>query len=153
MKIFAALILLISSSAFALVGGHQYQFDNELDNVRFRALAAELRCPKCQNQNLADSNSPVAADLRDELYRMVKDGHPDLQIMEFMVSRYGEFVRYRPQVSQKTWVLWYGPAILVVFGIIIILLLGRRGQKKSQQTHSVDKQRLQSLLDDEENKS
>lgn len=153
MKFLAVFLLVLSSSAFALVGGHQYQFDNEIDDVRFRILAAELRCPKCQNQNLSDSNSPVAADLRDELYRMVKEGHPDQQIMEFMVSRYGEFVRYRPEVSQKTWVLWYGPAILVVFGIIIVLLLGRRGQKKSKQPRSVDKQRLQSLLDDEENKS
>jgi cytochrome c-type biogenesis protein CcmH len=152
MKIMALFLLFISQISMAMVDGHKYQFDNKLDDVRFRALAEELRCPKCQNQNLADSNSPLAKDLRDELYRMVKDGTPDLHIMDFMVSRYGDFVRYRPEVSSKTWVLWYGPPVLIVFAMLIIFLVGRN-KAKAPVNKEVDQQRLDSILDDEGGKS
>jgi len=103
-----------------------YEFQDEVTKIRFQALSKELRCPKCQNQNLAGSNSPIAADLRRELYELLQQGKADIEIVNFMVDRYGEFVLYRPRVSQLTYVLWFGPAVLILFGIIIVIVIVRR---------------------------
>jgi len=103
-----------------------YEFQDEVTKIRFQALSKELRCPKCQNQNLADSNSPIAADLRRELYELLQQGKADIEIVNFMVDRYGEFVLYRPRVSELTYVLWFGPAVLILFGIIIVIVIVRR---------------------------
>ena len=83
-----------------------YEFRDEVTKIRFQALSKELRCPKCQNQNLADSNSPIAADLRKELYELLQQGKADSEIVTFMVDRYGEFVLYRPQLKKQTYILW-----------------------------------------------
>lgn len=103
-----------------------YEFRDEVTKVRFQALSKELRCPKCQNQNLADSNSPIASDLRKELYELLQQGKADSEIVTFMVNRYGEFVLYRPRVSSLTYVLWFGPAVLIFFGFIIVMIIVRR---------------------------
>jgi cytochrome c-type biogenesis protein CcmH len=103
-----------------------YLFQDEVTKVRFQALNKELRCPKCQNQNLADSNSPIAADLRKEVYELLQQGKADSEIVTFMVDRYGEFVLYRPRVSQLTYVLWFGPIILILVGIFIVIMIVRR---------------------------
>ena len=101
-----------------------HEFGSDEDRGRYRVLIDELRCPKCQNQNLSDSNSQIAIDLRDEVARMVQEGQTDDQIIDFMVTRYGDFVLYRPPVQSNTMVLWVGPSVmfglgLLVFGIII----------------------------------
>jgi cytochrome c-type biogenesis protein CcmH len=101
-------------------------FQDEVTKIRFQALSKELRCPKCQNQNLADSNSPIAADLRRELYELLQQGKADSEIVNFMVERYGEFVLYRPRVSQLTYVLWFGPVVLILLGIIVVIVVVRR---------------------------
>ncbi|GAA0813835.1 cytochrome c maturation protein CcmH [Colwellia asteriadis] len=103
-----------------------YEFHDEVTKIRFQALTKELRCPKCQNQNLADSNSPIAADLRNEVYELLMQGKADIEIVDFMVKRYGEFVLYRPRVSQLTYVLWFGPAVLILFGAIVVTVIVRR---------------------------
>jgi cytochrome c-type biogenesis protein CcmH len=103
-----------------------FQFRDEVTKIRFQALSKELRCPKCQNQNLADSNSPIAADLRHELYELLQQGKADSEIVNFMVSRYGEFVLYRPRVSSITYILWFGPALLILIGIIVVFLILRK---------------------------
>ena len=103
-----------------------YVFHDEVTKIRFQALTKELRCPKCQNQNLAGSNSPIAADLRKELYELLQQGKADSEIVSFMVDRYGEFVLYRPRVSSLTYVLWFGPIVLILLGIIIVIVIVRR---------------------------
>jgi len=103
-----------------------YEFRDEVTKIRFQALSKELRCPKCQNQNLTDSNSPIAADLRKELYELLQQGKADIEIVNFMVDRYGEFVLYRPRVSGLTYVLWFGPIALILFGIIVVIVIVRR---------------------------
>ena len=103
-----------------------YEFRDEVTKIRFQALTKELRCPKCQNQNLADSNSPIAKDLRKELYELLQQGKADMEIVDFMVNRYGEFVLYRPRVSQLTYVLWFGPAVLILLGFIVVIIVVRR---------------------------
>ncbi|WP_082627128.1 cytochrome c-type biogenesis protein [Colwellia sp. TT2012] len=103
-----------------------YEFRDEVTKIRFQALTKELRCPKCQNQNLAGSNSPIAADLRKELYELLQQGKADSEIVHFMVERYGEFVLYRPRVSALTYVLWFGPVLLILLGIIVVIVVVRR---------------------------
>jgi len=103
-----------------------FEFRDEVTKIRFQALSKELRCPKCQNQNLADSNSPISQDLRKELYELLQQGKADSEIVNFMVSRYGEFVLYRPRVSALTYVLWFGPVVLILLGIIVVIVVVRR---------------------------
>ncbi|TCK07103.1 cytochrome c-type biogenesis protein [Marinobacterium mangrovicola] len=102
-----------------------YEFDDKATEERFQSLTAELRCPKCQNNNIADSNSPIASDLRGEVYRLVNDGASDEEVVDFMVTRYGEFVLYRPRVNEMTWVLWYGPFVLLGIGLLVVFLIAR----------------------------
>lgn len=103
-----------------------YEFRDEVTKIRFQALTKELRCPKCQNQNLADSNSSIAVDLRKEVYELLQQGKADSEIVNFMVDRYGEFVLYRPRVSSLTYVLWFGPAVLILLGFIVVIVIVRR---------------------------
>lgn len=127
-----------------------YEFKDEVTKIRFQALSKELRCPKCQNQNLADSNSPIAADLRRELYELLQQGKADIEIVDFMVNRYGEFVLYRPKVSELTYVLWFGPAVLVLLGIVVVILIVRRKPAKKEELALTSEQqdKLKQLLKD-----
>ena len=93
---------------------------------RYHDFVDELRCPKCQNQNLSGSNSPIAADLRRELHRMITEGQSDQQIVDFMVTRYGDFVLYRPPLDKNTLVLWGAPGILFVIGVVVLISYVRR---------------------------
>lgn len=132
MKLILALCLsLFALTSQAVVDGHKYPFDNEVDQGRFEVLAEELRCPKCQNQNLADSNAPVAADLRDKVYELMIEGQSDDQIVSYLVARYGDFVRYNPPVQKNTFFLWFGPGVMALIALIIIISL-TRSSKKSQ---------------------
>lgn len=83
-----------------------YEFRDEAERERYRTLTEELRCPKCQNQNIADSNAPIAMDLRQEIFRMLEEGQNNDQIINYLVDRYGDFVRYNPPVNAKTLLLW-----------------------------------------------
>lgn len=103
-----------------------YEFKSEANQERAITLATELRCPQCQNQNLVDSNSPVARDLRIEVYKMVDAGKDDQQIIDFMTSRYGEFVLYKPRLESKTLILWGGPIILLLFGLLVGFIFVRK---------------------------
>lgn len=127
-----------------------YEFQDEVIKIRFNALTKELRCPKCQNQNLADSNSPIAADLRREVYDLLQQGKADIEIVNFMVARYGDFVLYRPRVSSLTYILWFGPAILLLIGVIVVVMvLRRKPTKEVEETLSAEQQsKLDNILKD-----
>ena len=129
-----------------------YQFKDEVTKIRFQALNKELRCPKCQNQNLADSNSPIAADLRREVYELLNQGKSDGEIVNFMVERYGEFVLYRPKVSSLTYILWFGPAILILIGILIVVVIIRKKPAKQEELtlDNEQQEKLQQLLQGEQ---
>jgi cytochrome c-type biogenesis protein CcmH len=129
---FLAMVTMFSLSVLASPVD-TYVFKDKVTEIRFNALNKELRCPKCQNQNLADSNSPIAADLRREVYEMLQQGKADMEIVDFMVSRYGEFVLYRPRVSSLTYLLWYGPAGLLFIGVIVVVMILRRKPVKNAQ--------------------
>lgn len=102
------------------------QFQSELEERRFQSLVAELRCVMCQNQSLADSNAQIAVDLRREVLELIRDGRSDGEIRDYLVQRYGEFVLYRPRVGAATWLLWFGPAVLLIAGAIVVVGLVRR---------------------------
>ena len=129
-----------------------YTFDSDAQEQTFRELTKELRCPKCQNQDIADSNAPIATDLRREIYRMLGEGKDNQQILDFMVARYGDFVLYKPAMTGKTAVLWFGPLALLVGGLVVIgVIVGRR--RRTEQTEGSDtlsaeeRKRLDTLLD------
>lgn len=103
-----------------------YEFKDDATRDRFHVLTQELRCPKCQNQNLADSNAPIATDLRAEVYRLLSKGMSDREIKDYLVDRYGEYVLYKPEWSQQTWLLWSAPAILLLGGLVALIVIVRR---------------------------
>ncbi|WP_425507016.1 cytochrome c-type biogenesis protein [Teredinibacter haidensis] len=105
-----------------------YEFDSEPQRGRYQVLVQELRCPKCQNQNLSDSNSAIAIDLRNEVARMIRAGQTESEIKDYMVNRYGDFVLYRPPVQKNTLVLWWAPVIMLGVGVLVFatILVRRR---------------------------
>ncbi len=109
-----------------------YEFKDESTRQRFHQLNQELRCPKCQNQNLADSGAPIATDLRGEVYRLLSEGKSDREIKSYLVDRYGEYVLYKPEWSKQTWLLWLAPVILLVFAIIALLVIARRRTSRAE---------------------
>ena len=106
-----------------------YQFDSPEQEARFRQLGYELRCPKCQNPAIGDSDAEISGDLRAEVYRMLKDGATDDEIKEFMVARYGRYVLYNPPLDKQTLILWFGPAFLLILGGIFVGLRIRQSKK------------------------
>ena len=106
-----------------------YQFDSPEQEVRFRQLGYELRCPKCQNQAIGDSDAEISGDLRAEVYRMLKDGATDDEIKGFMVARYGRYVLYNPPLDKHTLILWFGPAVLLILGGILVGLRIQQSKK------------------------
>ncbi|WP_440466736.1 cytochrome c-type biogenesis protein [Pseudomonas sp. YH-1] len=148
----AALGLCLTGIAHAAID--TYEFANDAERARFRDLTTELRCPKCQNQDIADSNAPIAADLRKQIYTQMAAGKSNQQIVDYMVDRYGEFVRYKPEVSERTWLLWFGPAALLGLGVIVIgaiVVRRRRPAAATSTTLSAEEQaRLDQLLDNQD---
>ena len=110
---------------------------------RYYSLIAELRCPKCQNQNLADSNAPISTDMKAQVHRMLEQQKSDAEIKAYLVSRYSEFVLYRPSVNKKTWFLWLSPAVLLV---ITLLVLYRNAYLRRSANNSSDTQPSENQL-------
>ena len=98
-----------------------FKFDNLAQQQQAIALAKTLRCPQCQNQNLIESNSPIAKDLRLHVFKMVKSGQTDTQIIEYMTERYGEFVRYKPAFNMTNALLWFFPLLLLLLFIYLLI--------------------------------
>ncbi len=145
-----ALGLTLAGAAHAAID--TYEFADDAERARFRELTQELRCPKCQNQDIADSNAPIATDLRREIYRMLGEGKSNQQIIDFMVDRYGDFVRYKPALTGKTAVLWFGPLALLVGGLVLIAVIVGRRRRVTQadgadSLSAEERQRLAALLD------
>lgn len=121
-------LLGLSLSLGAQAAIDTYEFKDDGDRARYRTLTEELRCPKCQNQNIADSDAPIAMDLRREIHRMLGEGKSDDEIVDYLVDRYGDFVRYNPPVNARTWLLWYGPWLMLGggLGVLALIVLRRR---------------------------
>lgn len=144
-RCYLGVLLLLAWPALAVIETYEFS-DPELE-ARYHELSQELRCPKCQNQNIADSNAPISEDLRKLLYRQLEAGASDREILDDMVSRYGEFVRYRPSFDAKTAVLWLGPlAFLVLGGLFAFLALRGRNQGRDDHMTESERARLETML-------
>ena len=117
---------------------------------RYNELLHELRCLVCQNQTLADSGSGLADDLRLEVKRMLEEGLSDEQIFAFMSDRYGDFVLYNPPVKPQTWLLWFGPFVLLIGGLIGIRQVVRANNKtaKSSTLTESEKKQVNAVIQD-----
>ena len=120
-------LLVLSRPAWAQASDPSpLRFRDGAEEARFRALVSQLRCVMCQNQSLADSNAQIAHDLRREVLDLMREGRDDDAIKRFLVARYGEFVLYQPRVETKTWLLWFGPVLLLVAGGVVVARIVRR---------------------------
>ena len=124
------LLLIVSTAASAQ---EMLQFDNDSQRELYSELAAELRCPQCQNQNIADSNAIVAVDMRQKTYQLVRDGKNREEILDYMINRYGDFVHYQPPVNKVTIWLWLAPALLLI-GLMLAGVMRRRSVVPSATT-------------------
>ncbi|MDJ0889898.1 MAG: cytochrome c-type biogenesis protein CcmH [Gammaproteobacteria bacterium] len=145
-----SMMLMVSSLALQAGVVEPRGFDDPEQEARYKRLIAELRCLVCQNQNLADSNADLAKDLRNQTYTMIEAGKSDEEIVTFMVNRYGDFVLYRPPIKTTTFLLWFGPLILVVVaGMVLILQVRRRSlNRPAAQLSEQERQKLRTLLAD-----
>jgi cytochrome c-type biogenesis protein CcmH len=152
-KLFVLMTLMLSFSVAAVID--VYDFETEEQEVLFRTLTAELRCPKCQNNNLADSNASIAKDMRQKTYNMVIEGQNEDQIVDYWIDRFGNFVLYKPPVTLGTAILWVGPGLFVLFGGLIIVRNSRRKvsvetDERDEELTSAEKDRLAKILKDSE---
>ena len=138
------LSLFVSISAFA--EQDRYQFDNNKQAILFEELTKELRCPKCQNQNIADSDAVVAKDLRDKVLVLVKEGKSKDEVIDYMIDRFGYFVHYDPPVTPATLVLWVLPVLIVIVGFGFIVIRQRKASVK-QMWSSDDEMLLAKLIE------
>lgn len=128
----------------------QYTFETEAQERQFRQLINELRCPKCQNQSIADSDAPLALDLRERVYQMTMEGQSREEIIEFMRVRYGDFVHYKPPVNATTMILWAGPGAVLLIGIATVVVM-TRSQRKDVEFNTDEEARLAALLNADAN--
>jgi len=126
--------------------------DDPAVEQRMVAISEEMRCLVCQNESLSASRSELAQDLRRELRTLIKQGKTDAEIREFMVSRYGDFVLYRPQVKPTTYLLWAGPFILMIVAVVVLLVYMRRRNRavgETRQLSAEESRRAEALLKEE----
>jgi cytochrome c-type biogenesis protein CcmH len=131
-KIFSLFILclLLPMAAYAI---DPIAFKNDSEEARFQALAKELRCLVCQNESLADSTAGLAQDLRHDVITQMRDGKNDAEIKTYMTDRYGDFILYNPPIKPRTWLLWFGPFVLLLIGGIVIAYIIRSRRPALQQ--------------------
>jgi len=125
------LLSLCAINSFAVVEINE--FSSEQVRARYESLIEELRCPKCQNQNLAGSDSAVSVDLRREVLIMLEDGHSDNEIRTFMRERYGDFILYNPPIEGKTLLVWVLPVIFLTFAVAVAFFVIRNATRNAQQ--------------------
>ncbi len=150
-KLFVILFsaLLMSFTAYAAID--VFEFDNEQQEEQFKELSHTLRCPKCQNNTISDSNAELAKDLRVKVYEMTKSGKSKDEIVDYMIARYGNFVTYKPPFTIATSVLWLGPLFVVLLGFSIIVFNSKKKAQKVNQSKEWDAEkeaRLKAILEE-----
>lgn len=137
------MLAMLIMSGFAWAGEVASVGPDPVVEARLKQLATELRCLVCQNQTLADSNAPLAEDLRREIREMIANNMTDQQIIEFLVQRYGDFVLYRPPWKATTILLWLGPFLLLGIGAAALTVILQRRAKRPGETPLTDEERRQ----------
>ena len=144
LRVVALWLVLLGGTALATIDA--YEFKSPEDEQRFHVLVEELRCPKCQNQNIADSNAVVAVDMRAKTLDLVQQGQNKEQVLDYMKSRYGDFVHYQPPLNKFTLILWLLPA-LMVFGLVVLLIVRRRADRNAVVPGSIEQAQPQQQLE------
>ena len=145
-RLAAALVLALAATGVAAKEAAPAAQDPALEQ-RMMALAEELRCLVCQNQTLADSNAPLAEDLRKEIREQLRKGSSDREVVDYLVARYGDFVLYRPPLKATTILLWFGPFLLIAIGFAVLFRrLQRRRSAQEVAMSAADRTRAEALL-------
>jgi cytochrome c-type biogenesis protein CcmH len=139
------LVALLISFAAVADNIDTYKFNSVEQEQQYRHLTESLRCPKCQNNSIADSNAMIASDMRLKVYELLQNGQTPDQVKQYMVARYGNFVTYEPPVMPSTIVLWAGPALFVIVGALVIILRSRK-RSLNDEIDAEQQQRLNALL-------
>ncbi|HEJ9057097.1 cytochrome c-type biogenesis protein [Serratia fonticola] len=144
--------VLLSWSAAAAID--TYKFNSVEQEQQYRELTEQLRCPKCQNNSIADSNAIIAADMRTKVYELMMQGQDKQQVIDYMVARYGNFVTYEPPVTPATLILWVGPLLFVLIGgaVVILRTRQRRVGVVNEEFSEQEQQRLAALLKETDRK-
>ena len=131
-------VLLVALLAFAGVTHAQaiepMPFANHAQELRFQHLTQQLRCPMCQNETLADSNAPIARDLRNQIFQLMQQGKSDDEIKQYLVARYSDYVLYDPPLKPGTWLLWFGPLLILCAGSGVVLVAIRKRSRDGSAT-------------------
>lgn len=146
-----AFVMFLLATGSVIATSDLVVFSDPSYTARYQTMITELRCPKCQNQNLADSNSPISQDLRAEVQRLLELGMTNPEIEQYLTARYSEFILYRPQVNNNTYLLWLAPVVILLIGMAIVFGLSRRPkavQQVQRDTTQTEQQRLAELLKD-----
>ena len=140
-------LCLLLGTAQAGVTLEAFKFKTEAEEQHFKDLIEEIRCLVCQNQSLADSDAELAHDLRAEVYDMIQAGKTDEEIISFLVARYGDFVLYKPPMKPSTYLLWFGPFVLLIIAALLLLRSIRRQQKAPvEEISGEERARLDAIL-------
>lgn len=129
------------------------QFDNPQQESDYRSLIQELRCPQCQNNNIADSNATIATDMRHKTLELLKQGKSKNEVVEYMIERYGNFVTYDPPLTPATILLWFMPVVLILLGFIVLFRRRKsdiQADEKSAKNAKIDHARLAEILKEKE---
>jgi cytochrome c-type biogenesis protein CcmH len=137
----------------AAVTLESFTFPTKAEEQHFKDVIGQLRCLVCQNETLADSDADLAHDLRAEVYEMMKSGKSDQEVIDFLVKRYGDFVLYNPPVKPSTYLIWYGPFVLLAIAALLLMrAVGRQRQVQEPAISEEDRKRLERLLGDDAGK-
>ena len=126
------LVVYLILGNFTYANDEPVVFENKNLEGRYYLLIEEIRCLVCQNQSLADSNAPLAQDLRNEVFKMIEKNKNNAEIMDFLVKRYGDFVLYRPPLKKNTLLLWFGPFLFLVIGFFVAVFVIKKQSGESQ---------------------
>lgn len=155
---FRSVLVLLASLCVPLLGASSaqaatsvYDFSSPEQEQTFKELTKELRCPKCQNQDIGDSDAELAKDLRDKSYELLQAGQSKQDVIEYMKARYGNFILYKPPFMASTMILWFGPVLVILGGLFIVIRRTRRqpGDKRDNALNAEQEARLKALLNDE----
>lgn len=149
---FFAFGLIVTSALPALASIDVYKFNSAKEEKTFQDLTATLRCPKCQNNTIADSNATLAQDMRKKVFEMLDEGKSKQEIIDYMIARYGNFVTYDPPLMASTLVLWMGPFLFILVGFTVLVVRSRKTEDaKSKIKLAADEEvRLKELLNEME---
>jgi len=134
-----AVALCLSPIAGAVDSGQR--FEDPAAQARYEQLIRDLRCLVCQNESIADSNAPLASDLRREVRVLITEGRSDAEIRTFLTDRYGDFVLYRPPLRPRTWLLWSAPVLFLLGALgVVAVIVARRARAARADPHALDEE-------------